>query len=380
MAHAQVNPQVLSWARQRAGLNPAVLARKLHVTEDKIVSWEEGTQLPTFRQAQNYAKTTHVPFGYLFLREPPREELPLPDLRTKGSKYHPERRFSLELVDTIREVRNRQIWYREYLQNENVTKNPIVGRATRRTPIPKIVTDMRTVLGVPTPPKRGTWEDYFRDLVARVEDQGILVMRNSMVGSNTHRPLSVEEFRGFAIADDLAPVIFINTADSPEARLFSLIHELAHIWLGQSGVSDAEPGSTNDEQLCNAIAAEFLVPQAEFTNLWQPLDNWRHNLAPLAAHFHVSQWVIARRALTLGYIDHLSYQEYVRKLLESYKKQNREGKPPFQKLQVGRVSKRLARAVASEALSGRLLLRDASQLIGIKPHRIASFARKELDL
>src|SRR5699024_535018 len=106
---------------------------------------------------------------------------------------------------------------------------------------------------------RGTWEDYFRLLVQRIEQAGILVMRESYIHHHT-RPLSVQEFRGFAIADALAPVVFINQADAPAARLFTLIHELAHIWIGQTGVSDANPQTKRKEEIfCNAVAAEFLV-------------------------------------------------------------------------------------------------------------------------
>src|SRR5690606_2778683 len=137
-------------------------------------------------------------------------------------------------------------------------------------------------------PERGDWEAYMRDLVQRIEALGVLVMRSGMVGNNTFRKLSVREFRGFALVDDFAPVVFINTSDCPEARLFTLIHELAHIWLGQSGISDSEPANHHQtERLCNAVAAEFLVPVSEFMPRWRTQESWLGNLPLLAAHFHV---------------------------------------------------------------------------------------------
>lgn len=98
----------------------------------------------------------------------------------------------------------------------------------------------------------------------------------------------------------------------PAARLFTLIHELAHIWIGKSGVSDASPDTHQREEIfCNAVAAEFLVPEAEFDTHWQHAEDWKENLPVLEAHFRVSTWVIARRALTLRKISRDEYRNYV---------------------------------------------------------------------
>lgn len=379
MAQAHVNPEILIWARERAGLDLPVLARKLSVHEAKLRSWENGEARPTFRQARLLAHHTYVPFGYLFLKHPPADELPIPDLRTVGD--HPRGEASLALKDTLREVLQRQLWYREYQQEREAPSVPVVGAASVQTPVPELVGDMRRRLGVPAHPERGGWDDYFRDLVERIETLGVLVMRNGMVGTNTHRPLRVEEFRGFAIADPYAPVIFINTADVPEARLFTLIHELTHVWLGQSAISDADPANPHRiERLCNRVAAEFLVPEQEFVPLWSAEISWEANLPEIADYFHVSQWVAARRAHELGLIADEDYRDYLRRRLAAARHQKQQGRPSFARVQKGRISKRFAQAVASEALSGRLLLRDAHRLTGIRPERIAAFARKELGL
>ena len=163
---------------------------------------------------------------------------------------------------------------------------------------------------------------------------------------------------------------------------FTLIHELTHIWLGESGISDADPRSQRQvERLCNAVAAEFLAPEDEFNAHWQADTNdWKVNLPDLSSHFHVSQWVIARRALEMGLITDGEYWLYVSKLQADYKAREKSGDPTYNRIQTGKVSKRLAQAVASEALSGRMLLRDAWQLIGIKPDKLAVYARKELGI
>lgn len=374
---ALVNPGILRWARDRASLSSAALAKSLGTPEKNIEAWESGQKRPSFNQAINYANHTHIPFGFLFLSAPPEEPLPLPDLRTVNGNQNPE--YSLNLRDTIRWALERQDWYREYLLLQGILKCEASARFSFKDNIETIVSDIRNALGIGLHPQRGNFGDYYSYLIQRIEAVGVLVMRNSIVNNNTSRPLSVDEFRGFAISDALAPLIFINTADCPEARLFTLAHELAHIWIGQSGVSDGGPGThRNEEKVCNQVAAELLVPKDEFLKVWLDLEDWRDNLPVTTSHFHVSEWVIARRALTLGFIESAQYGAFITKKTQDYKNRAKDGKPTYNRLQTGRVSKVFAKAIASETLSGRMLFRDASRLIGIKPHNLPAFSKKEL--
>ncbi|MEZ5593895.1 MAG: XRE family transcriptional regulator [Gammaproteobacteria bacterium] len=374
-AYARINPDILNWARERAQLSVPALASKLKVTEDKIEAWESGEQPPTFKQAQNFASKTHIPFGYLYLKHPPEENLPLPDLRTVSGR-HPNRP-SPELIEIAQTILRRQEWYAEYLRDQGIKRNPHVGRFSVDSCIAEVVQDMRRVLGLPPHPKRGTWDDYLRLLIRKIEDTSILVMRQGFIRHHT-RLLSVQEFRGFAISDPLAPVIFINQADVPSARLFTLIHELAHIWIGKSGISDASPDTHRKEEVfCNAVAAEFLVPEVEFKAYWQETENWKDNLSVLEAHFRVSTWVIARRALSLGNISLDDYRGYVDELLEQYrKKEKSQGGPTYYQARKGQISETFSKALVSEALSGRVLLRDAGNLLNMKPHKIAVYAKE----
>jgi Zn-dependent peptidase ImmA (M78 family) len=378
VAYAKINPDILSWARNRAQLSISALAKKLAINEERLEQWENGEESLTFKQAQNFSDKTHIPFGYLFLRHPPLEPLPLPDLRTVSSEQITSP--SVELRDIITIVLQRQSWYSEYLIEQGELKNPVVACCEINTPVANIVHSIRTYLKLGVHPERGNWEDYFRDLVRKIEGIGILVMRQADVGHHT-RPLSVAEFRGFAVADPIAPVIFINQNDSQGARLFTLIHELAHIWIGRSGISDGSPdiGGRQEEVVCNAVAAEFLVPEAEFLPMWNDdLDSWQDNLAPLEAHFHVSQWVLARRAQSLGKISLLTYQKFVKELHEKYRNResNNKSGPSYYVTKHSQISDRFSKAVVSDALSGRLLLRDAGQLLGIKPNNIVNYARE----
>ena len=373
---ALINPEILRWARSRARISAGTLAKSIGTAEDNVLAWEDGAKRPSFNQAMNYAHHTHIPFGYLYLTKPPVEDLPLPDLRTVNGR---EPSYSLALRDTIRWAMERQDWYRSWLTSQGYEKNEVVGILSINDGIPAVVISMREKLGIPEMPKRGTFDDYFSKLVQSIESIGILVMRNSIVNNNTSRPLSIDEFRGFAMSDALAPVIFVNTADCPEARLFTLIHELSHIWIGKSGVSDAEPQTHNREEIfCNAVAAELLAPEREFRIAWKHFEDWKDNLPFITRTFHVSEWVIARRALTLGFINQAVYSNFIGGKIAAHKARNKDGAPPYSRLQTARISKALAKAVASEALSGRMLFRDASRLIGIKPHKISEYSKKEL--
>lgn len=377
-AYANVNPEIIIWARQRANLSMDALSTRSGLPNvDRLSKWEQGELLPTFKQAQTFARATHIPFGYLFLPEPPPNEdkLPIPDLRTVGSE--PLRKPSPELIETVRHVLVRQAWYKEYLSSSGFEQNEFVARVDFNSSVESIVGDIREQLGVPEIPEKGTWDAYNRELIAKIESKNILVMRSGIVGNNTHRPLSVKEFRGFALSDNFAPVIFINAADAPEARLFTLIHELAHIWLGITGVTDAKPNTHREEEKkCNAVAAEFLVPNKKFVELWDStLDSWFENLARIASIFHVSHWVIARKALDNKFISAAEYYSYTQKVLEKFRKADSSGGNFYRTLK-GKFSQRLSKAVVAETLSGRTLYRDAANLLGIKPVKIKKFAKE----
>lgn len=376
MTTANINTDMLTWARERSGIPVPDFARRCGVSEERLLEWESGERKLTFNQAMRFAEKAHVPFGYLFLAKPPEEALPIPDLRTLEGQG--VQRPSAELLDLVKLMMQRQEWYREYLQQHFAETNPYVGRFSSSDSVESIVEDIRACLGVEAHPTRGKWDDYYRDLVQRIESLGILVMRQGNLGHHT-RPLRVEEFRGFAIVDEYAPIIFVNHSDALGARLFTLIHELCHIWIGQSGVSDANTDTHRQEEiLCNAVAAEFLVPAQEFRALWQQgSEDWEDNLPPLEAHFHVSTWTLARRALTLGFISQEEYGRYISEQKNRYKKRDGGGGPTYYQTKKAQISRPFSRAVVGEALSGQLLLREAGELLGgIKPGKIETFARE----
>lgn len=372
-AQALINPLIVTWARHRAGLSEDAFAQKLGIKKaDKVAEWESGTSKPTFVQAQKIANVTNIPFGYLFLVEPPIEELPIPDLRTVGDKHRDE--VSVEMRDIIKQVMHKQEWYKEYLIQIGEDELPFIGRFSTKNSVYEVAQDIRNELGVPLPQK-GSWEEYQRQLINAAESARILVMRSGIVGNNTRRKLQVSEFRGFAISDKLAPVIFINSSDAPAARLFTLVHELAHLWIGSSGVSDLSNDHADEEKFCNAVAGEFLVPEKEFYDMWNPLVSLLNNALEISSRFHVSKLVVAKRALDCGVIDSDTYWEFYQREMKAFKRKKSSG-GDFNITAGARNSALFSSAVVAEALSGRMLLRDAGNLLGIQPSKIKTYASK----
>ena len=373
--YAFINPDILIWARRRSQLSQSVLAKKLSTSAETLNKWEMGQKAPTIRQAQAIAAKTHIPLGYLYLNEPPIERLDLPDLRTVNG-IQPNSPSS-ELLELAALMRERVSWYAEYLRDQGLTSNNCVGRRSSTEDVNQIVNDIRRTLAISEGDYSADQDKYLRLLIKKIEQAGILVMKQATI--RNHRPLSVSEFRGFAISDPVAPLIFINFADVSCARLFTLIHELAHIWLGQSGISDAHPDTDKAIEIkCNAIAAQFLVPEDQFLSSWQNERSWMENILQLRRQFRTSRWVIARRAESLGKITLPQYREYTAELRAEYveRDKNRNDGGDFYITKKSQISKPFSKAIVSEALSGKLLLREAGQLLDMRPPHVMKYAQK----
>ncbi|MFV0595348.1 helix-turn-helix domain-containing protein [Shewanella sp.] len=371
VTQALINPAILTWARERAGLSAFAFTQKMGLSKpEKLELWESGVEKPTFKQAQKIAAITHIPFGYLFLSVPPKDTLPIPDLRTIGNKHIEEP--SLEMKDVIKQVLIKQEWFKDYLISQNEEPLSFIGSYSIQDSVEDVANDIRETIKVPIPTK-GDWESYMRDIIRGAETARILVMRAGIVGNNTHRKLQVSEFRGFAISDKLAPVIFINSSDAPTARLFTLVHELAHLWIGESGISNVESHGSKQEVFCNAVAGEFLVPKATFFALWDEENSLMTNLANISYRLHVSKLVVARKAYDLGVISKDDYWNFYNNELEAFREKD-GGSGNFNINAAAKNSRLFSHAVLSEALSGRMLLRDAGSLLGIKPNKLKNYA------
>jgi len=386
MSQALVNPDILRWARERAHLAVDRLADKLLTSVDNILAWESGEKLPTFRQAQKVANTVHVPFGYLFLSKPPLETLPIPDLRTIGDRAFDEP--SPEFRDVISDVMRKWNWFSEYRRDQNYPTLPFIGKFKKSESPEKIARDISETLGIDNKLRKAAngREAFLSSMTEQAEEKGIWIMRSGIVGSNTSRPLNVEEFRGFVISDKIAPLIFLNGKDAKAAQIFTLAHELAHLWIGESGITNLsldlkEKEITNDiERYCNHVAAEVLVPKEAIFKGWNTKLGIGDNAEQLARRFRVSSVVIARRALDLDLITWSIFWDYYQEQKEQWQSitRNKEsGGDPYKNLK-SRNGKSFSRAVLASVYEGRLLFRDASALLGIKTVKTLNQFAKEM--
>lgn len=363
-----VVPAVLEWAARRAGWNQEILLRRA----PKFEEWVSGVSTPTLKQLERFSADTHAPFGMLFLAEPPVEEIPIPDMRTIRDEG--VREPSADLLETIYLCQRRQDWYRDEILDSGARPLSVVGSVSLSTPVDEAAARIGDVLRFAERRVQG-WSDAMADLIARVEALGILVMVNGVVGSDTHRKLNPNEFRGFALADDIAPLIFVNGADTKAAQIFTLIHELAHLWLGHSALSDAAldtRGSKDEERWCNQVAAEVLVPLGSLREEWKRNSD-EGELERLARLYTVSTLVVLARMRDAGFLtwsDYMILYDGERKramdLMDSRKNQRRGGN--YYNTQIRRLGRPFARAVISSALEGRTSYRDAYRLLGTVKH------------
>lgn len=363
MIRVEIKPELLRWARQRAGLDPDTLSHRF----PKLAVWEEGVVKPTLKQVENFAKATHTPIGFLFLPEPPAETIPIPDLRTvrNQSVSHP----SPDLLDMIYVCQQRQEWYRDFARSERSSPLLFVGSVSLSSSVETTAAMMRERLGFDLAMRRRipTWSDALRLFIAQADEAGIMVMCSGVVLNNNSRRLDPDEFRGFALADNLAPLVFINGADTKAAQMFTLAHELAHIWLGQSAVSDAQASLVPEHQVemwCNKVAAELLVPLEVLKHDYDPDLTLSASLDRLARRFKVSTLVILRRIHDAGA---LSWEEFWReyeKELQRLLAVSKSSGGNFYLTQAARVSKRFARALVISTLEGQTLHRDAFRMLG----------------
>jgi Zn-dependent peptidase ImmA (M78 family) len=230
---------------------------------------------------------------------------------------------------------------------------------------------MRNALGLGTgwAAQQPTWTDALRHLQRQMEHVGILVVVNGIVRNNTHRKLDVEEFRGFVLVDEFAPLVFVNGADAKAAQMFTLAHELAHIWFGKSAAFDLrqlQAASDATEQACNRVAAELLVPEQVLRSLWTQLSDGPQRYQQLARQFKISELVVARRVLDLDLIDREEFLTFYRNYLQKEREQGtRHRGGNFYATQNLRIGRRFAEAVVRAVGEGELLYREAYQLTGL---------------
>lgn len=375
-----VKPELIQWAAKRSRLPLDRLKGRFTKLED----WISGAEKPTIKQLEDFASYTLTPLGYFFLISPPDEHLGITDFRTV--KDHLNSNPSPELLETIQSMQERQDWMREYLKDIGQPPLDLVGSAKDMKDVRRLAATIRTTLDLDEDWSQAAtdWQEALRILRNAIEAIGILVMVNSIVGLRTNRKLDPNEFRGFVLIDEFAPLIFVNGNDAQSAQMFTLAHELVHVWVGRDGLFDLNNTfSDRDERekFCNQVAAEFLAPEKAIRSAW---DDVKENTSPfraLAKRFKVSPIVAARRAFDLKLVGREVFFAFYKKEQDAWeekkladKKKEKSGGPSFYVLQNLRLGNRFSSALIAATREGRLLYRDAFRLTDMHGDTFSRYA------
>ena len=385
MERAPINSRILKWAREEARLSLEEAASRAGLQNlkprgafkgtnapERLERWEGGSESPTFAQLEKMAKAYRRPVLTFFLANPPFSETKIADFRTIGDALV-GRTDSPEFAAFIRHAESFQRQVKDLLKEERKGVLSFIGSVRFDTPIKEVVASIRQVIrfSIQDQRKTKTSENLFSLIRNRAEEVGILVLLEGNLGSH-HSAISTDQFRGLAISDPVAPMVVINPNDPKVARIFSLIHELSHLWLGETGVSNEDAlavSRTNqriNEAFCNKVAAEFLVPEDELRNEWQfRQPNLYDSIANISHMFRVSRIVVARRLLNLGMIDEKFYWTFYKQIkvqwqADKERLQEAEGGPGYAMRVQNRLGKRLIKTIIEAAQAGKLSFLNAS--------------------
>lgn len=380
----EVSPKILDWI---------ISSIPFESMPDKVISsiqqWRNGDSQPTFNQLEKVSKTLGIPFGYFFLQTPPNEDLSIVEYRTIDSTAL--EKPSRNLIDTLHDMEQIQDWMHNYLLSTKSDKLIFVGELKKQTNAIEIAKYIRHLLGIQVDWFKfvKTAEESFSVLRNAMSNAGVIVMMSGIVENNTRRPLQIDEFRAFALVNEYAPLIFINSNDSINGKVFSLIHEFVHICIGENSLFNDRYsiGQKIDkiEVVCNAVAAEILVPIELFTQAWfsesEDVDIIVH-ISNLAKAFKCGDTVIARRALDRQLITHEQYEAISKESVKRYKeymqrkKERKESGGDFYRTIASRIDKRFLRMLLSSVHEGTTMYTDAFRLTNTNRTTFTSLAEK----
>ncbi|MDA3860100.1 MAG: ImmA/IrrE family metallo-endopeptidase [Melioribacteraceae bacterium] len=369
-----INNEMLVWAIDRAGFNLPDFFDKM----PKLEKWLSGEKKPTAKQLESFSKKVHLPFGYLFLPEPPIENLPIPFFRTNSGESE---KMDVNVYDTIIILQQRQDWLKNYLNENHFDDLEFVGSYKDSTDVKDIVNNIRNKLNLPEnwASSFRTWEEALNHLIEQIEESGIITAFNGVVDNNTHRKISVDKCRGFVLVDKKAPFMFVNNGDSKSAQMFTIVHELAHVWTGESAGFDfrqLQPANNPNEILCDKVAAEFLVPEKTFNKVWKKTQS----IEKTALYFKVSPIVIGRRALDIGKISRTDFFEFYKDYISRDFSKKKSQKPGgnFYATTRKRLGVSFANHINNAVKSNQLLYRDAYKLTSMKGDTFNKFFSEQL--
>lgn len=378
---AFITPNVLKWARESAKMTELIAAAKVSVTVEKLKEWEDGINQPTIRQAQTLAKAYKRPFALFFLPDIPRDFQPLQDFRKSGSKS-----LTTSSIFIIREIQQKQAWLSDVYSDNQEEKLQFVGRYTINDNPQDVAKNILETLNIN--PSFYKSDNPIKEWIDAAETNGVFISRTSFIHSRLK--LDSDELQGFAIADPYAPFVFVNSEDWNAPQLFTLVHELAHIWIAETGISnDVEPEIKNKgkfhpvELFCNEVAANALIPKEIVLNFGAESFRSSKDVFRISKQLGVSSFALLVRALNLNIVSISTYQqlkkqadidfaEFLKREAEKKAKQKvkeNPGGPNYFLLQLNRNSRLFTQTVLDAFRGGFIEPTLASNLLNVQVNK-----------
>lgn len=359
-----VVPSILEWAIKESRINPSII----EIKQPKLKDWIAQISKPTFVQLKNLSEFLRVPFGYMFLNEPPMHNVFDVEFRTLNNELN--ERPSKELEDILIDIKYKQNWISEIRKNDGYEPIDLVGYCSRKSG--NNVVDLNAILDIPK-----NWfltqkdeDKAFAYLRQKIEDKGIFVMVNGIVIDDTHRKLPIEEFRAFVLVDEYAPFIFINRNDSKKAMIFSLIHEFLHILFNTDDILNLNDfkDEVDLERKINKLTADFLCPESFIKQNWDNNIDLKENIERFSEILKVSKIVVAIAMNSYQLISNQLVEEIKNEtdqIIKYYFKETKSGGDYYNN-KVNRLSERFIDAVINHAETGNLQFTEAFKLLNVK--------------
>jgi Zn-dependent peptidase ImmA (M78 family)/transcriptional regulator with XRE-family HTH domain len=377
---ALINPDVLCWTRDNAGLSIDDAAKKAAVKPEKLAAWEAGDERPSIPQLRKLARVYRRPIALFYLSKPPRTFKPMHDYRRLPGVVAGHQTYALRME--MRYARDRREIALELLRDLTIEPPSFTFTASVNNDPEKTGADLRALLDVDLE-DQFSWRTAYDSLNhwrAALESHGVLAFQMSRV--------DLDEARGFSIAERPLPVVVVNGGDSPNARVFSMLHELTHVALRSGGICDMEERvkkpSKDDrvEVFCNHVAGAVLVPReallAERNLSGSESTAWSDDaLKKLAARYGVSREVVLRRLLILRRTTEAFYRRKRAEYAEEWRRrrEEQEGFAPPDVVALGRVGRLFAQLVLESYHQERITSSNVADYLDVKLRHLDSIER-----
>jgi Zn-dependent peptidase ImmA (M78 family)/transcriptional regulator with XRE-family HTH domain len=381
----RVNPAILSWARETVGLSVADAARQLALSEERLQAFEAGERDPTAKQLAKMAEKYRRPLLAFYLPAPPQRRDRGHDFRTLPGERVPGSEETLDAL--LRDIQARQRLVRAALEEaDEAAPIAFVASGHMRDGVNALVAAMTAVLreGLAEFRAQRTVTDAFSVLREAVERNGVFVLLAGNLGTH-HSNIDPQIFRGFALSDPVAPFVVINENDSRAAWSFTLLHELAHIWLGQTGIS-GYGGEVEVERFCDEVAARLLLDMNELRGLGRveglAVNDLKQLIERFAVNRNLSRKMVAYNLMRAGMIPAATYRNLARafdndRIAEEQARPRGEGGPDYYVVRRHRIGTALVTLVGRMVEGGVLSSTKAGKVLGVKPTAVGRIVNRD---